>query len=128
MTNLIAAIIAALIAVESEGKVNAVGDRGLAVGILQIHPVAVLEANRAEAIRARKEGRTPRHWKLADRWDGYQSRQMAWTLLERWYRLGVTDPVALACKWQSPRGRKTWEYRRKIVARIGNDRALVARQ
>jgi len=39
-------LISALIIVESNGKEDAIGDNGLAVGILQIHPIMVHEANR----------------------------------------------------------------------------------
>ncbi len=39
-------LIAAIIHVESRGNDSAVGDNGKAVGCLQIHPIAVREANR----------------------------------------------------------------------------------
>jgi len=39
-------LLAAIIAVESGGNPHAVGDGGAAVGILQIHPITVRDANR----------------------------------------------------------------------------------
>jgi len=39
-------LIAALITVESNGRDNAVGDAGLAIGALQIHRAVVVDANR----------------------------------------------------------------------------------
>jgi len=39
-------LIAALIIVESDGNPNAVGDKGQAIGILQIHPICVQDVNR----------------------------------------------------------------------------------
>ena len=43
---MMALLLAALIAVESGGNVRAVGDGGRAVGVLQIHPVTVMDVNR----------------------------------------------------------------------------------
>jgi len=39
-------LIAALIIVESNGRDNAIGDAGLAIGALQIHRAVVVDANR----------------------------------------------------------------------------------
>ncbi len=39
-------LIAALITVESNGRDNAIGDGGLAIGALQIHKAVVVDANR----------------------------------------------------------------------------------
>jgi hypothetical protein len=39
-------LIAALITVESNGRDNAIGDAGLAIGALQIHRAVVVDANR----------------------------------------------------------------------------------
>lgn len=46
MNTTIAVIIKALIAVESCGNPNAIGDNGQAVGVLQIHPACVQDVNR----------------------------------------------------------------------------------
>lgn len=42
----LSALIAALIAVESGGRDNAIGDRGRAIGALQIHKAVVVDVNR----------------------------------------------------------------------------------
>lgn len=39
-------LLLAIIMVESSGDPNAIGDNGLAVGILQIHPILVQDVNR----------------------------------------------------------------------------------
>ena len=44
-------LVEALVHVESNGKANAVGDRGKAVGVLQIHDIMVQEANRLAQTR-----------------------------------------------------------------------------
>jgi len=44
-------LVEALVRVESNGKANAVGDRGKAVGVLQIHDIMVQEANRLAQTR-----------------------------------------------------------------------------
>lgn len=46
MNNIFTILIPALIAVESAGNPNAVGDNGLAVGVLQIHKCVVDDVNR----------------------------------------------------------------------------------
>jgi hypothetical protein len=76
-----ALLLAALIAVESGGDVNAVGDSGKAVGCLQIHPVMVDECNR---ILHRKFGEQEFRFTLKDRRFESTSRNMAITYLRYW--------------------------------------------
>lgn len=121
MTATIAAVIAALCLVESGNDPRAVGDNGRAVGILQAWPCAVFEACRLEAIAARREGRSARAWTLADRWDAAASREMCAVTLAHWWRRGVREPVALACRWRNPSGdAPTWyaERVRRALAQI----------
>ena len=60
-------LIDALCFVESNNQPDAVGDKGLAVGILQIHPIMVKDVNRIL-------GKTT--YTLADRYDPARSRMM----------------------------------------------------
>jgi len=60
-------LIPALIAVESAGKTDAIGDGGRAVGCLQIWPIMVRDVNRIAGTR----------YTLADRLDREKSIQMA---------------------------------------------------
>jgi len=119
VTNLITLVISALIAIESGGRADAVGDGGLAVGILQMWPIAVREAVRLEAIEARREGRQARTWTEADRLDPQASREMAEVTLRHHYRRGVTDPVQLAGRWRNPNGDAPEWYLRKARKELG---------
>jgi len=99
--------IAILIQVESHGNVGAVGDHGRAVGLTQIHPCIVRECNRIY----------PQHeFTLNDRYDPWINVEMARIWLSREAnRRKITDPVALAARWNRPRtGRPTREYRRRL--------------
>ncbi len=60
-------LVAALIAVESNGRDDAIGDNGQAVGCLQLHPSYVADANR---ILGRKR------WTLKDRLSRVESVEM----------------------------------------------------
>ena len=125
MTATLATVIAALLIIETGGHPSpdtAVGDNGRAVGCLQIWPCMVREANRVEAIRARKEGRPARVWSLADRTDRARSIEMAEAVLGFHYRRGVTDPVLLACKWNTPYGKIREVYRNKVRKHIKGGR------
>lgn len=102
-------VIDALVIVESSGRPAVIGDNGKAVGLLQLHPVAVREANRIAG-----ENR----WKLSDRLCPEKSRAMARTILTWHYRRGVTDPVELACRWNKPFGKTTAHYRAKVKATL----------
>jgi hypothetical protein len=114
MQAVIAQVVAALICVESGGRADAVGDGGRAAGILQMWPVAVAEANRVEAIVARREGRPARKWGPKDRLNPAASQEMCAVLLRWHYRRGVTDPVALGCRWRNPGGDAPGWYARKV--------------
>ena len=115
MTNIIAMALAAVLAVESQnGADRRTGDGGRAVGAFQMWPVAVREANRIESIMARREGRRPRKWRVSERADIDKALEMCEVTLRWHYRRGVTDPVALACKWRNPYSRCPEWHRRKI--------------
>ena len=102
-------VIDALVQIESSGRSAVTGDNGKAVGLLQLHPVAVSEANRIAGSN---------RWKLSDRLCPQQSRAMARTILTWHYRRGVTDPVDLACRWNKPFGQTTAHYRAKVKATL----------
>ena len=111
MTNqLISAVIAALIRIESGGDPGAVGDGGRAVGVLQMWPCAVAEANRLAGRQL---------WTLDDRRNPQLSRAMAWTILEHHYRRGNTDSVALASRWRNPYSRCPEWYAAKVRRALG---------
>lgn len=103
-------VIDALVQIESSGRPAAIGDGGKAVGLLQIHPVAVREANRLAGSN---------RWKLSDRTCPAKSRAMARTILTWHYRRGVTDPVELACRWNRPYSKASAQYRAKVRATLG---------
>lgn len=114
-------VIDALIQIESSGRPAVIGDGGEAVGCLQIHPVAVREANRIAGSRvARRTGQAAGdRWKLSDRFCPAKSRAMARTILVWHVRRGCTDPVELACKWNRPFGQVSAQYRAKVEAALG---------
>ena len=119
MTNIIAMALAAVLAVESKnGADRRTGDGGRAVGAFQMWPVAVQEANRIESIMARREGHRPRKWRVCERDSVDVAREMCEVTLRWHYRRGVTDPVALACKWRNPYSRCPRWHRRKIEKAI----------
>lgn len=128
MVTTIAKVVAALCVIESENNPTAVGDLDprtgeyRAVGILQVWPVALREANRVEAIEARLENRQARVWTLDDRLDPDASREMCAVTLRWHYRRGVTDPVDLAARWRNPDGKMVAWYREKVSEQL-NGRA-----
>ena len=83
-------LLSALIAVESGGRADAVGDGGKAVGCLQIWPITVADANR---ILGREE------FTLADRLDSDRSRQI-FHVITNHYSRGASDEV-IARRWNS---------------------------
>jgi soluble lytic murein transglycosylase-like protein len=93
--------------VESGGDANAVGDNGLAVGILQIHPTMVEDVNR---ILGAKE------YTLADRLDVERSREMFAVYTNHY--TPCLDAEKVARRWNGgPRGdrkRATVKYWRKV--------------
>jgi hypothetical protein len=110
MTNTIAIVIAALIRIESAGDPGAVGDGGRAVGVLQMWPCAVAEANRLAGRQL---------WTLDDRWNQQLSRAMCKVTLEWHYKRGVTDPVELACRWRNPYSNCPEWYAAKVRRSLG---------
>jgi hypothetical protein len=60
-------VISKLIQIESEGKHDAVGDRGSAIGVLQIRPIMVKEVNRLIGYKK---------YHQQDRWDSIKSVEM----------------------------------------------------
>jgi hypothetical protein len=104
MTSVLSIVLSALIQIESGARPDAIGDGGKAVGILQIHPVMVAEANRIVGAQ---------RWTPADRRNPQASLAMAWTVLGWHYGRGVTDPVELACRWNRPDGSARAGYRMK---------------
>jgi hypothetical protein len=108
-------VLCVLLQVESSGGTNLRdGDRGRAVGPYQMWTVAVDEANRIEAIYARRFGREPRKWAHNDRRDPVLSREMCELTLMWHFKRGTTDPVRLACRWRNPYSRTHRGYRTKI--------------
>jgi hypothetical protein len=110
VTNTIAIVLAALIRVESAGNPHAVGDGGRAVGVLQMWPCAVAEANRLAGRQL---------WTLADRRNPQLSRAMARVILEHHYRRGHTDAVSLACRWRNPYSACPEWYAAKVRRSLG---------
>ncbi|MBO4304637.1 MAG: transglycosylase SLT domain-containing protein [Lentisphaeria bacterium] len=74
MTALISAILAYLVYVESGGNPAAVGDRGRAVGLYQIHPIYVADVNRIAGT----------FYTLSDRTDPAKSREMVMIYLRHY--------------------------------------------
>ena len=119
MSNVIAMALAACLSVESSNGIDTrIGDGGRAVGVLQVHPVAVREANRVERIMARRQGRVAKKWTLADRRCPVNSAEMCRATLEWHYRRGVKCPVELACKWRNQYSRCPSWHRAKIEREI----------
>ena len=119
MTNIIAIVLSAILQVESSGGTDLRhGDDGKAVGPYQMWHCAVDEANRIDAIYARRYGRKARVWVYADRIDFAKSEDMTELILIRFYRLGVTDPVDLACRHNRPDGFVGPEYWGKVKVEL----------
>ena len=114
MTNLILSVVAALVQLESGGNFMAVGDGGHAIGILQLHRIAVDEAVRIDSIYAARERRAPRLWTYRDRLNPNKSRDMAFITLRFHYERGTTNAVALGGKWNRPYGPANDAYNRKV--------------
>ena len=103
MESIIAILISALMIVESNGRADAIGDNGRAIGILQIHPECVQDINRFSHTG----------YKLADRQDERKSVGMCWRYLYHYgnkYKQDTgQEPTAeiLARIWNGgPRGYK----------------------
>lgn len=112
METIIAMLISALIIVESDGRANAIGDSGRAVGVLQIHPECVQDINRFAKT----------HYTLSDRANERKSVEMCWRYLyhygNKYKRDTGLEPTAeiLARIWNGgPRGYKKEKTRRYWV-------------
>jgi len=103
-----------LIAIESSGDPSAIGDGGKAVGILQMHQIAVREANRICELN----GKAPR-FSYDDRFDREKSIEMCSIILVHRKKQNPTDAQLLE-SWQSGSVNKpaSADYRRK-VRRLG---------
>ena len=112
-TNIIAQVLAALISIESGGDPAAIGDSGRAVGILQMWPIAVDEANRLA-------GRPL--WTYADRRNAQLSLAMGSIILRHHYSRGVSDPVELAARWRNPGGNAPGWYKDKARRQLAAPR------
>jgi len=116
MTNILNILIVALIAVESSGNNRAIGDNGLAVGCLQIHPIMVQDANRISG----------RHYTLLDRYNRRKSVQMCKIYLRHYCtakRMGHEPTMQdMARCWNGgPRGwarKSTLSYWKKVKAKL----------
>jgi hypothetical protein len=108
MTGVLVMVVAALFLVESEYRPDAVGTAG-EVGILQITPAAVAEANRIVG---------ELRWVDEDRTDVQKSIDMCWVTLEWHYRRGVTNPVDLAGKWRNPFSECPEWYRERVTVAL----------
>lgn len=118
MESVISILISALIAVESGGRADAIGDGGRAVGVLQITPVCVQDINRFSTIS----------YTLEDRANEWRSVEMCWRYLYHYGNIYKRDtgkePTAeiLARIWNGgPRGyndEKTRRYWAKVQAEL----------
>ena len=129
MTNLIAMLAVVIMQIESGGHpdpANALGDynpatgKHAAIGAYQLHDVAVVEANRVEAILARRDGRQTRTWTSDERLCPIKSREMFEVTMEWHYRRGVTDPVTLGSKHHRPYGKQSPRYRELVRKGLEN--------
>ena len=97
--------------IESRRDPDAVGDRGRAVGLLQMWKIQVDEANRL----AKRD-----LWTYADRRDPDKSKNMALMILGHLYDRGIRSPVELAGRWRNPHGgAPAWRVRKAEEALIG---------
>jgi len=118
--DLITAVVSCILTIESaNGTDLRSGDDGKAVGPFQMWTIAVDEANRIDALYARRFGRKARLWTYDDRNKITESRDMcALTLLWHHYS-GVEDAVDLACRWNRPDGSLNQAYRNKVIKYFG---------
>lgn len=104
-------LIAAIIQVESSGNDRAIGDKGTAVGPLQIRPILVDDVNRIVG---------EKRFTLTDRTDRAKSIEM-FRIYSRHYSFGKTDEV-IARRWNGgPSGDRksgTLKYWRKVQSAL----------
>lgn len=109
-------LIAAIIAVESSGRDDAIGDSGQAVGCLQLHPNYVADANR---IIGRKR------WTLKDRYSRVESVEMFYIVATHYakhYKDFSNEGIARRHNG-GPRGHKktaTLKYWKKVQKHLKN--------
>ena len=109
MTNTVLIAVLAVYMTESRcGKDVRDGDGGRAVGPFQTWEIMVREVNRVAHT----------NYTYADRRDFTKSQAMCRSYLEWQYRRGVTDEVALACRWRNPLGDAPVKHRKKIRAAV----------
>lgn len=100
-------LLAAMEQVESSGRTNAVGDGGGAVGVLQIHPIMLREANRILGCR---------EFTLADRWSRPRSEKIFLVVTSSWPWRWLSDEM-VARRWNQGgrwRNAAASEYWRKV--------------
>ena len=116
-------LIDAIIQVESGGNDSAVGDRGKAIGCLQIHPIAVREVN-----RILKRSNSNVRFSLLDRYNRNRSIQMFNIIAEQYSFKSKTSSKkhseTIARRWNGgPRGdkkRATIKYWNKVESVLQN--------
>ena len=105
-------LIEAIIYIESRGNDSAIGDNGLAVGCLQIHPICIREANRIIGFDS---------FCLNDRYNRQQSINVFKTIKKRYSN---KSNEAIARNWNGgPLGYKkksTIKYWNKVQTRLQN--------
>jgi hypothetical protein len=117
MTNTIALVLAVLLRIETGGHPSpdtAIGDSGKAVGCLQMHAIAVAEANRLVKRAGSPYNAPGGGWTPAHRLSRKESLRMAEVILRAHYERGATDPEELACRWNRPSGKVPEAYRGKV--------------
>ena len=116
-------LIRALIHVESGGNDSAIGDRGKAVGCLQIHPILVREVNRT----LKRQGSNIRY-SLEDRYSRTKSIQMFKIIIDTYkfmhFHSFMEYSEIIARRWNGgPRGDKkkaTVKYWNKVKRHLQN--------
>ena len=111
-------VIKVLCIVESDGDSKAIGDKGKAHGLLQIHPIMVAECNR---LLGRDE------FTLKDRFSPSRSKYMATVFLSRQMSLYVKqcgkypDELTLANSWNTGRifSNQNLKYRNRYKTKKG---------
>jgi len=123
MNAALALLFSAIVAVESGGDLNAVGDRGRAVGPAQIWEITVRDVNRIAGTR----------YTLADRTDLAKSAEMFRLYTDHYgrrYGMPISDEVR-ARVWNGgpngPRNAATLKYWRKVRAAHSTISAHVGR-
>lgn len=116
------ALLEAIIATESGGRWDAVGDNGAALGILQIHKIMVDDCNRIYQLRY-KTGKQPFTYK--NRSNPSTSTQMFWLFTNHYTKIKQEHPdwaETVARKWNGgPQGHKkaaTLKYWQKVKTKI----------